>query len=436
MGDSMTAFRFRAGARSFPSVVVLWGAVALLASSQDARASHHRGVDDWADISANGVVTLRATTRWTQGTVAASGVDASRFGMSVFPCDATGEPITVSPPVGMRLVRVSDGSTAYEWPANSFTLSSTTTTIDTSSPAYDARLQVLVIPLGSTPDPGQIAAPLNLAPGDYEIRWNDWSRVRGIQNLDPTDECGSGFGFNVRIRWNGTANHGPALAAVNTIVGRSAPYNQNVNATDPDGEPLSYAFAPLNPLYPDFGPQTLVPGLALDGLTGQLTIPASTTAGLLDNSFAEPAADYLVKVLISDTSGAVTQREMLLDVVPTSGEAAGDGSLTAGPAFGSFVQISWTPACNATDHTVYWGTGPAAGAPNWTGAACALGTIGSASFNPGTPPAGKFIYFVVVGRTGFNEGSYGRSSAGLERPEAVGVGACDIPQTLNVACSP
>jgi hypothetical protein len=417
--------------------------MALLAPAQDARASHSRNHDAWTDIWPNGVVTLNVTTRWSKGSIGdpteGSGVDPSRFGVSQFHCEATGDLITVSPPAGMHIVRVSDGSTVYTWPPDSFSLSATTVDIDTSSPFHDARSQILVIPLGSTAAANQIVSPLNLAPGDYDIRWNDWSRVRGLQNLDPTDECGGlddGYGFNVRFRWDGTANHGPSLAPVNATVNRGLPYEQNVNAMDPDAvDTLLYTFAPLNPFYPDFGPQTQVPGLTLDSLSGMMTIPASATAGLLDNHFAEPAADYLVKVRIRDSRGAVSEREILLDVVDASGEAAADASLRVSTsATGPSLQLSWTPACNATDHTVYWGTGPIVGGLRWTGAACALGKTGTALFDPGAPPLGRFIYFAVVGRTSLSEGSYGRSSAGVEQPEAVGVGACDIPQVAGLIC--
>jgi EGF domain/Calcium-binding EGF domain len=297
--------------------------MALLAAAPQAWGSHHRGTDAWADISASGVATLHVLTRWRKGTLSTptleSGVDSSRFGVSQGECSSTGEVPTVSPPTGMRIVRVSDGSTLFEWTPNSFSLTDTTVGIDAGAAAYDARSQVLIVPLGSTAAPNQIAEPQNLPFGDYEIRWNDWSRIHGIQNINPAEDCGgldSGFGFNVRVRWNGTANGGPSFASgADTIVTRGLPYSQNVNATDPEGDSLGYAFAPLSPFYPDFGPQTLVPGLILDGLTGQMTIPAGSTSGLLDNSFGEPSADYLYKIRISDSRGAISEREGLLDSV-------------------------------------------------------------------------------------------------------------------------
>jgi hypothetical protein len=415
---------------------MLWCGLGLLAPAQAAWASHNRGNDAWTDIGSAGVVTLHVTTRWDKGTIGESGVDSGRFGLARFQCPGTGQVITVDPPTAMRIVKVPEGFTMYQWPAGSFSLTGTTTAIDTLSPTFDARLQVLAIPFGSTSTLNQIVAPLNLPFGDYDIRWNDWTRIHGLQNLDPTDECGGlddGFGFNVRVHWDGTSNHGPSFGPINPTVARGLPYSQNVNAIDADGDPRFYVFASLNPSYPDFGPQSQVPGLALDSLTGQMTIPAGDTAGLLDNHFAEPSADDLVKVRVSDSKGAVSEREILLDAVPASAEAAG---LMVAPGTGSSLQISWTPACNATDHAVYWGTSPIAGTLNWTGAACALGITGTANFDPGFTPPNTLVYFVVVGRTAFNEGSYGKSSAGAERPEAAGGGTCDTPQVLGPACNP
>ena len=41
---------------------------------------------------------------------------------------------------------------------------------------------------------------------------------------------------------------------------------------------------------------------------------------------------------------------------------------------------------------------------------------------------------VVVANDGSAEGSYGTNGLGVERPEAVGIGACDLPQALATRC--
>jgi hypothetical protein len=43
---------------------------------------------------------------------------------------------------------------------------------------------------------------------------------------------------------------------------------------------------------------------------------------------------------------------------------------------------------------------------------------------------------VIVANDAVAEGSYGTDGAGAERPEAVGVGACDLPQALASRCDP
>jgi cysteine-rich repeat protein len=97
-------------------------------------------------------------------------------------------------------------------------------------------------------------------------------------------------------------------------------------------------------------------------------------------------------------------------------------------AVGSQLEVSFAPACSATDHAAYWGHGPIGpGGLEWSGSACGLGTSGTASFDPGLLLPGELLYFVIVGYDGNDEGSYGVDSTLAPRPEAVGVGACDRP---------
>jgi hypothetical protein len=104
---------------------------------------------------------------------------------------------------------------------------------------------------------------------------------------------------------------------------------------------------------------------------------------------------------------------------------------------GTAVDLAYGPGCGTLDNAVYWGAGPIAGSPAWSGAACAVGNTGEASFDPGDPSPGGFLYFVIVGQNGASEGSYGTGFDGVseaERTEAVGIGACDKPQDLTGAC--
>ena len=148
--------------------------------------------------------------------------------------------------------------------------------------------------------------------------------------------------------------------------------------------------------------------------------------------------DLQIKVIAVDERFQDSSHVTIVSIVPTApgpGEASAAGPMTARRGAGTSVQVDYVPACNATDHAVYWGTGPIAGALGWSASTCSLGTDGTTSFDPGVPPAGGLIYFVIVGQSASGEGSYGRSSSGAERTEASGVGACDRPQTPP-GCNP
>lgn len=118
------------------------------------------------------------------------------------------------------------------------------------------------------------------------------------------------------------------------------------------------------------------------------------------------------------------------------GEASPPGSpLLARHSGGSSsgIEIDYRPAICSTDHTIYWAERGAAldGPPSWSGQECAVGSAGSASFDPGPVAAGSWLYFVVVGNEGTREGSYGRDHAGSERPPAAGLPECSFTQDLS-----
>jgi hypothetical protein len=138
-------------------------------------------------------------------------------------------------------------------------------------------------------------------------------------------------------------------------------------------------------------------------------------------------------------SNAVFRQFCSAGVAPDPGEAGGsEGPLAASRAStGTAVGLAFAPACGTLDNVAYWGTGPIVGAPSWTHAACALGNTGQTSFDPGDPAPGELVYFVVVGQSAAAEGSFGTAFDGasaLERPEAIGIGACDRPRVLNGTC--
>jgi hypothetical protein len=119
---------------------------------------------------------------------------------------------------------------------------------------------------------------------------------------------------------------------------------------------------------------------------------------------------------------------------PNPGEPSAGGTMTASRASsGTGVEVAYTPGCGTLDNAIYWGAGPIAGSIDWTHAACAIDDTGHGAFDPGDPAPGSFFYFVIVGQNSTKEGSYGTGTAG-ERPEAIGIGACDKPQDLTGTC--
>jgi len=143
----------------------------------------------------------------------------------------------------------------------------------------------------------------------------------------------------------------------------------------------------------------------------------------------------LVAATASDFPGNTSEFSRL---ATTPQEASPAKDMKASLGAGGAVNVTFTPACGATDHVVYWGdAGPGsipAGGMTWVGAACGLGTSGSATFFPGDPPLGHVYYFVIVGQNGSVEGSYGQTSASTERSEATMAIVCDKPQFLGGGC--
>jgi hypothetical protein len=103
-----------------------------------------------------------------------------------------------------------------------------------------------------------------------------------------------------------------------------------------------------------------------------------------------------------------------------TGYHPGDGTVT----------VTFEAGCDATDHAVYSGALAAVSSSGWDRASCGLGAGPDAVLDPG--PGDRFL--VIVAQHVTAEGSYGTRSDGAERPEAVGIGACDLPQVLETAC--
>jgi plastocyanin len=100
---------------------------------------------------------------------------------------------------------------------------------------------------------------------------------------------------------------------------------------------------------------------------------------------------------------------------------------------GANTTFTYTPACGATAHAIYFGSGALAPlGPSWRNSIC-TDDSGSVTVDLGVPAG--LQYFVVVGQTASAEGSYGTQTGGAERPEADGkTGSCPLPQEIGTSC--
>ena len=67
------------------------------------------------------------------------------------------------------------------------------------------------------------------------------------------------------------------------------------------------------------------------------------------------------------------------------------------------ITITYTPACAATGHIVYYGDLGSLATYTYSDAECSFDATGSGVFNP----AATNLFFMVVGHNGVDEGSYG-----------------------------
>jgi hypothetical protein len=170
-------------------------------------------------------------------------------------------------------------------------------------------------------------------------------------------------------------------------------------------------------------PQT-ISGVA--NVRGTLMSYCHTLGGCTSSSVFHPRTVEILDPIVDSKVGVC--------VFPATGanpkEASPSGTMTAQRGTGASVAVTYTPACGATEHTVYAGNLDTlrTGGLAWSQRFCSLGASGSLSFTP----SGS-VYFVVAGTNGTTEGSYGPTSAG-ERVAAGAGGACSYTQDLSGAC--
>jgi Beta-propeller repeat len=211
--------------------------------------------------------------------------------------------------------------------------------------------------------------------------------------------------------FNGGVGVGDAFLARLSADGARLLYSTYLGGTK-DDEGLALAVDPLGAVY-------------LAGVTTSGNFP--TTSGSFDRSFngtGDPG------------NGDAFVVKLQFPVSTPPGEAAksvGDGEqmLASYDKASRRVGITYTPACDASNHAVYWGPLAGVASYEWGGEECSVGTSGTAAFDPGPGD----VFFVIVGNNGSVEGSYGRDSAGRERSEDTSAAGCQLPQDLTGNCS-
>jgi len=101
------------------------------------------------------------------------------------------------------------------------------------------------------------------------------------------------------------------------------------------------------------------------------------------------------------------------------------------------MTVSWDAAnCPAANYEILYGYGSGLAAWSVAGGRCGIGTTGTYLWagvpDPSADPT-RMVWWLVVGTNGLNtEGSWGRTSAGLERGGATSSGQCGVT-TKNVS---
>jgi hypothetical protein len=201
------------------------------------------------------------------------------------------------------------------------------------------------------------------------------------------------------------------------------------------------------------------PGLAPDGYGSRIVVTAGGAAQYfwlnggatyLGRSqqvahFGLGTATVVDQLLVEWADGTATvwndvAANQILTMSPVISGAPGEASAPSDPteqmragyeATTGIIELTYTPSCGATNHTIYYGDLADVGSYGYSGAVCGCGTSGTTSFDPvGLSSA----FFLIVGNTGTVEGPYGSDGSGQQRPEDLSTVACDLPQDLTGTC--
>ena len=174
----------------------------------------------------------------------------------------------------------------------------------------------------------------------------------------------------------------------------------------------------------------------LTPITGPL--PATATNFTDTTGQVNPSFPYQYQVAAVNACGNETRCDYIQgedDAAPPGETSGPDHPMTASKASSTSVSVSFTPYGCASADTIYWGTWSTV-FPGlfWNSWECLPDASTSATFDPGDPAPGSFIYFVVVGNNSAAEGSYGQDSDGTERQPRYPSTDCSFPQDLGSGC--
>lgn len=242
-------------------------------------------------------------------------------------------------------------------------------------------------------------------------------RSAGGNGLSPYS-CSGCHGRSQDGTGTGTAGFGAGLRQLHWRAGEtgcvSCHTDSNPAAKTPVGENI------LPPYYANPGTGHTIPNNPCNPAPAFVENYAASTLGL-DND-----GDGTFDALDSQCSTAGA----------TPGEVSRGGLpqllVTAHNPVTRLMAISYGPACTSTDNTIYYGPLSSVSTYGYSGQQCAIGNTGAYTWSyPASPAA---FFFLVAGRNGTNEGPYGQSSAGSERPPYALNAVCPLPQDLAKRC--
>jgi len=175
---------------------------------------------------------------------------------------------------------------------------------------------------------------------------------------------------------------------------------------------------------------TYFPASALIVNTDTVEVSSSSVPNPVSARYAFSANPVANNLINSEGLPASPIREVTPGQV-TPGEATALHVVAIDGTTGE-LELSYTPACNAVDHSIVFGPLGDVSSYGYSGQVCSIGSTGAVTgFDPGSGNA----FFLLIGNDGAGiEGSYGTTGEGTERPEDQADSLCAAMQDLSRRC--